>query len=124
MYKQIVPMKVKDNQIRENVTRYDTSTIKPNPSEKHEKIIAKVSPDINPDNISEVDEQVEQNITRKLDGTYSCNICGKNIKSKSKTDIKRHIETHLEGLCFSCPICEKTFRSRNLLGNHKSRFHK
>ena len=114
-------MKVKDNDIREDVTRYET-IVKPNPSEIHENIIATVRTDINPENISEVDEQVEQNIVRNLDGKYSCKICGKSMNHK--TNMKKHIETHLEGLCFKCPMCEKNFRSRNLLANHKSNFHK
>ena len=115
------PMKVKENHIREEVAKHET--IKPHPFEKHDKIIAKVSTDINPNNISEVDEQIEQNIVRNLDGTYTCKICGKN-SGKKITNLKNHIETHLEGLTFNCPMCEKTFRSRNLLAIHKSRFHK
>ena len=111
---------LKDN-VREDVTRYETK-IKPNPSERHGKLIAKVGTDINPNNIAEVDEQVEQSIVKNWDGTYSCNICGKIMKHKS--DMKRHIETHLEGLSFNCPMCEKTFRSRLSLAMHKTRSHK
>ena len=106
---------------RENVNRYETK-IKPNPSERHEKTIAKVRTDINPENLSEVNEQIEQNIVKNLDSTYSCQICGRN-SGKMKTTIKNHIETHLEGLCFNCPMCEKTFRSRHSLTMHKRRNH-
>ena len=116
------PFKIKEIHRREDATRYETN-IKLNPSERHEQIIAKVSTDVNPENISEVNEQIEQNIVKNVDGTYSCQVCGKN-SGKWKTHIKNHIETHLEGLCFNCPMCEKTFRSRHSLAMHKHRDHK
>ena len=87
--------------------------------EGHERVIAKASADINPANISEVDEQIKQNIIKNLDGTYSCRMCGKNSGRKID-NCRNHIETHLEGLSFNCPMCEKTFRSRSSLANHKS----
>ena len=78
---------------------------------------------MNPENLSEVNEQIEQNFSKNLDGTFSCQICGKN-SGKWLTHIKNHVETHLEGLSFNCPMCEKTFRSRNALSIHKHRHHK
>ena len=114
------PIQVKDNHIREDIIRYDTK-IKPNPSERHEQIIVKVYTDINPDNISVVDEQVVKNIVRNLDGTYSCTVCGKN--KNHKNDMRKHIETHIEGLRFNCPMCEKMLRSRYSLANHSYTFH-
>ena len=92
-------------------------------AEAHERMITKVNTDINPENISEIDDQIEQNIIKNLDGTYSCQICGKN-SGKWKTHIRNHIETHLEGLSFNCPMCVKTFRSRPSLAMHKSRDHR
>ena len=119
---------IQRNEYIKEETRYEQTTLK---TEKHkaliEEIFANVSTDINPDNIIEVDEQIELNIVRNLDGTYSCKICGKNSGSNKKNmkhNLKNHIETHLEGLCFNCPKCEKTFRSRGALAKHKSRFHK
>ena len=92
----------------------------------HERVIAKASTDINPVNISEIDEQIEQNIIKNLDSTgtsYTCKFCGKNTGRKT-SHIRSHIETHLEGLSFNCPLCEKTFRSRHSLSVHKSRNHR
>ena len=43
---------------------------------------------------------------------------------KDLSHLKNHIETHLEGLSFPCQLCEKTFRSRNALSIHKTRYHK
>ena len=99
---------------RENVNK--------KPSEP--RVIAKVNSDISPNNISEINEQIEQYVVKNLDGTNSCKICGQN-SGKKKTNIRNHIESHhLEGLCFNCPMCEKTFSARHSLANHKSRFHK
>ena len=90
---------------------------------KNERVITEVSNDINSEYISEIDEKIKQNIVKNLDGTYSCHICGKNSGRKT-THIRNHIETHLEGLCFNCPMCEKTFRSRNALAKHKTAEHR
>ena len=112
----------KEAYIEENVTKYDTK-INSLAFERHDKVIEKVTTDINPENINEIDEQIEQSIIRNLDGTYSCKICGRS-SGKKISHMKNHIETHLEGLCFKCPMCEKTFRSRNSLFMHKHRNHK
>ena len=74
-----------------------------------DRVIAKVSINNTPVNISEINEQIEQNIIRNWDGTYSCYLCGKN-SGRQMGHCKNHIETHLEGLSFNCPLCEKTFR--------------
>ena len=58
----------------------------------------------------------------KEDGVYYCKVC--DYQSRKKTNVTMHIETHLDGLSYSCPLCEKTFRSRNSLNNHKSVYHR
>ena len=87
----------------------------------HERVLTKVSMS-NVENISEVNEQIEQNVIKNLDGTYSCRICGRNFLRHIR-NIRNHIETHLDGLNFNCPMCEKTFRSRHALAMHKHRHH-
>ena len=48
---------------------------------------------------------------------HVCNICG---KEDERSNIKDHIEAnHLEGIVIPCNFCEKTFRSRNALRQHK-----
>ena len=50
---------------------------------------------------------------------YLCKVCGKEGQHKN---IKDHIEAnHLEGIVIPCNLCDKTFRSRQTLRNHKSR---
>jgi len=59
------------------------------------------------------------NMQRKA---HICKVCG---KEGHGNDIKKHIEAnHLEGVCIPCNFCEKTFRSRRLLREHKSKYHK
>ena len=43
--------------------------------------------------------------------------------AKASIGMKRHIETHLEGLSYPCQVCGKTFRSRNSFNTHKVTFH-
>ena len=62
-------------------------------------------------------EKVEEGI-----GAWRCTVCGKTAKTKQ--DIKRHIETHLEGLSYSCNQCGKVSRSSNALNTHVSTFHR
>ena len=74
------------------------------------------------EHLSDVNNTVDKHIEALDDGKYKCKFCGK--IASLKHHIKNHIETHLEGLSFSCELCDKTFRSRNSLFTHKSRFHK
>merc|ERR1719418_421280 len=61
-----------------------------------------------------VDDLVE-----KTTEGWMCRTCGKITKNSS--DIRRHAESHIEGLSFSCQLCDKTFRSRNSMATHSSR---
>ena len=72
---------------------------------------------IKKDNYEEVNELVTTE-----NGVFSCKACGKTGNDKS--NMKRHAEIHIEGVSYSCPSCDKTFRSRNALNIHVSRFHK
>ena len=60
-------------------------------------------------NIEEIDAKIAENILKESDGTFSCKLCGKS-GSKKKDNLKKHVETHLEGLSFPCTHCVKTFR--------------
>ena len=70
---------------------------------------------------SQVEERIQEILDRQ-DGLYHCNVCG--YKNKFKGVMVRHIETHIEGLSYSCSVCHKTFRSRNSFNVHKSTIHK
>ena len=70
---------------------------------------------------SAAEEAIQEHLGRE-DGGHYCRVC--NYRSKDKTRVTNHIETHIEGLSYSCSVCDKTFRSRNSLNVHKSTFHK
>ena len=54
---------------------------------------------------------------------FRCKTCGK--EAPHSNDIKKHIEAnHMEGISIPCNLCEKTFRSRNALAQHKHYIHK
>ena len=84
-------------------------------------VIAKMNTP-NPENLSEVFQQIDENIIRNADNTWGCKGCDRSFKKKDH--LKQHVETHLEGLSYDCPVCEKTFRSRHSLQQHNHKFHK
>ena len=72
-------------------------------------------------NISNVGEQVNSMLEKTVDGKFMCKVCGK--ISNIVTNMRNHIEIHIEGLLFSCQECEKTFKSKRALNHHKVTFH-
>ena len=55
------------------------------------------------------------------DSKWKCTVCGK--LTKTKQDIGRHIETHLDGVSHTCHQCGKACRSSNALRLHISVYH-
>ena len=52
---------------------------------------------------------------------YKCTLCGKEAE---KNNLRKHIEAnHMEGISLPCNQCEKTFRSRGSLAQHKYHSH-
>ena len=52
-------------------------------------------------------------------GNSRCKFCDRVMKGKNHIqDMKRHIETYLDGVSYSCKIRGKQFRSSNYLYNH------
>ena len=81
--------------------------------------VAVVSSASNTEAKAAVDDLVE-----KTENGYRCKACGKMSTSKFSSDIRRHAEIHIEGLSFDCQLCDKTFRSRIALNNHKLNNHR
>ena len=71
-------------------------------------------------NIDELERKVAENIER-INGNLICKICGH--KSNKLSNIKTHVETHIEGFSISCGFCDKTFRSRETFRFHKRTVH-
>ena len=58
----------------------------------------------------------------KNDGIWICHQCGKT--SNVHCNMRYHVETHMDGLCYTCNICSKEFRSKNSFNFHKNTTHK
>ena len=63
-----------------------------------------------------------QHLEKLSPGLYQCKLCGKTMKKN--TDLKKHIETHIEGLSYPCKMCGKIFSTTNSLRSHRSQHHK
>ena len=99
--------------------------IKPEP-ETHERSISVDAKDME---FQDIIDLINKYLEEVFDGSYKCKLCGKLstktlAKSLQKENMSRHIETHFDGLTFTCEICQKTAKTRNALAKHKSRFHK
>ena len=61
---------------------------------------------------------LENKVKELIDGT-TCKVCGKNIKNRYQ--LVGHVETHIEGLSYSCTLCDKQYSSRDSLRVHNYR---
>ena len=75
--------------------------------------------------LKELDEKVNSMMEKSENlgpMKHKCKLCG---KEGMRNDIRKHIEAnHLEGVCIPCNFCERTFRSRKSLREHKLKYHK
>ena len=62
-----------------------------------------------------IDLHIEQMIEKK-DGLWQCKACGKTAVQKQV--MKKHAETHIEGISHNCYICNKTLSTKNSLRVH------
>ena len=62
--------------------------------------------------------QTIKSMLRKVEGIWTCNVCGKTDNKNLLFNIKRHIEVHIEGISLPCGHCGKVFKSRHNLQNH------
>ena len=72
-------------------------------------------------NVYEEAKHATDLLVMKIGDSWVCKTCDKSAKTRS--EISKHAEVHVEGLSFPCQICGATFRSRTLLKNHKFRKH-
>ena len=69
---------------------------------------------------NELDLQINEMI-EKNGGVWRCKICGKTTTRHA--DIRKHTETHIEGMSHACDICSKIFQNRHGLKTHISNIH-
>ena len=111
-----------ENTIEEFQETVENVKLKIPPKPRHEKIVVYPNTLVNQlSSIDDVKAAVDELLER--DGElWICKTCEKS--SRDKSNMKKHVEIHIEGLSFECQLCGQTFRSRDILSNHKKRFHK
>ena len=65
-----------------------------------------------------LEERVQSLLIRIDAGRWACKVCA--YKS-AKSHVKEHVEEHIDGYSHSCQTCEKVFRKRRLLRQHKKK---
>ena len=67
-------------------------------------------------------EQKMKELYQKIDDSWSCLAC--DYKHRKNFNIRRHIETHIDGLSYTCTLCNTEFRLKDSLNRHISRLHR
>ena len=57
-------------------------------------------------------------MVEKVNGNWTCTVCGKTSNLNKRNDVRRHAETHVEGVSHPCNYCDKIFRCSNALRMH------
>ena len=75
-----------------------------------------------------VNDKIKEYMEECTDGSFKCAVCGKLSvatlpRKVQRLNMSRHIEIHMEGLTYTCPLCPKTARTRKAMFVHKSRYH-
>ena len=71
----------------------------------------------------EISQKMKE-LYEKTDNGWKCLACDHTNTGLKSSNMRQHVETHLEGLCYTCNMCHKEFRSRNHLNHHKHNSHK
>ena len=125
--KSVPPIKMPNHDTRPAIPKrsYDGETPRRKFADESDRTVAVSS--IFSANIEELGERVKSMMGKSQnnlpDGQKAsvCKVCGKEDKNQN---IKDHIEAnHLEGIVIPCNLCEKTFRSRQCLRQHKRQPH-
>ena len=86
---------------------------------KKEKITVAKNPETGDTDMEHLNLTISEYTERINSKVYMCKLCQKT--AKDRTNLGKHMEKHLDGLCFSCNGCQKQFRSRDSLRVHKCR---
>ena len=102
---------------------------KNNPIQRHKSVINQdqTTTTLSPTTFSQSSTYEEakkavDEIVMKIEDGWMCKTCNKTAKQSSQ--IRKHAETHIEGLSFPCQLCGDSFRSRINLGHHMQKIHK
>ena len=104
--------------LKEHYSSFEDNEEKPlKPKERSVKVCSEMFESSN----AEVEAKFLELVVKE-DWAYRCTVCEKMMQNRK--DMKLHVETHLTGLSYDCPICGKNFRLRKSLISHKSKQHK
>ena len=71
-------------------------------------------------NAEEVEQKIKE-LYEKVDGVWACMTC--DYTSTKRFNVRKHVDKHIDGLSYSCNLCDKEFRSSNSFYAHKSTAH-
>ena len=69
----------------------------------------------------EIEEKIKE-LHQRIDGVWTCMVC--DYTSAKSTNVRKHVEKHIDGLSYNCDQCNKEFRLVNTLYRHKYDFHR
>ena len=110
-------LKVESNIAGRNRKDAETKVVQRMENYQETRSAASFTPNFNGDLRETINGLIE-----KVPTGFECKCCGKT--SSLSGDMRKHVEIHIEGLSYNCTLCEKTFRSRQLLNNHRQRNHR
>ena len=84
-------------------------------SKSDESVLATLNQSVQCSN-DQVEEKFQELILKE-DKLFRCTVFNKTMPHRS--NMKKHLETHLSGLSYLCPLCGKSFRSENAFLHHK-----
>ena len=70
---------------------------------------------VEPDTMAKIESMIE-----KQAGGYHCNNCG--YITKQLSNMREHVEKHIEGVEYPCNLCNRIMRSSASLRDHKRRY--
>ena len=75
-------------------------------------------------NLEDLKAKIDSMMERDVAGekAWKCKMCGR--ETKHRTDMTRHVETHIEGVSYPCNQCDAFKWSSNSLHAHVSRAHR
>ena len=111
-------------QEEENIPQEAKSLVRSNDNQKvisRRQYARPANNDVTSFTSEEIEEKIKE-LYQKVDGEWTCIIC--DYSSKFKANVRKHVEKHMDGLSYSCNLCNKEFRLINSLNCHKSMVHK
>ena len=94
---------------------------KSRPCDRGDKDVTKI--DVGTLDTGEIDKKMWE-LYEMTDEGWRCLVCEHTSKGPKSSDVRKHVEIHMDGLVFTCNLCSKEFRSRNILKHHKINTHR